>query len=108
VGFVDCINRADLDGLTRLMTEDHELIVLDEPPLEGRDANARAWRGYFTAFPAYVVHPGRFEVTGDHVTLFGTTTGSHLGLPDDEEMQLGVVWTADVVDGRLARWRISA
>jgi hypothetical protein len=108
VSFVDCINRGDLDGLTRLMTDDHELVVLDEPPLVGRDANADAWRGYFTSFSQYVIYPDRFEVKGDRISLFGTTTGSHLGLPDDEELQLGVVWTAEVVDGRLARWQISA
>jgi ketosteroid isomerase-like protein len=108
VSFLDCINRGDLDGLTRLMTDDHRLVVLDEPALVGRDANREAWLGYFTSFPRYVIHPGRFEVDGSRVTLSGTTTGSHLGLPDDEEMRLGVVWIAEVVDGRIACWQITA
>jgi ketosteroid isomerase-like protein len=50
VGFIDCINRGDVAGLTALMTEDHQLLVLDEPPVVGREANAAAWEGYATSF----------------------------------------------------------
>jgi hypothetical protein len=107
VSFVDCINRADLEGLARLMTEDHRLIVLDEPPVVGWRANEEAWRGYFSAFPQYVIHPRRFEVSGARVAVFGVTTGSHLGLPDEDEMGLGVVWIAEVVDGQLSYWRVA-
>jgi hypothetical protein len=39
VSFIDCIDRRDLSGLVDLMTDDHTLIVLDEEPLAGRDAN---------------------------------------------------------------------
>jgi hypothetical protein len=35
------------------------------------------------------------------------TTGCHLGLPDDEEMRLGVIWLAHVVDGRLSSWHVA-
>ena len=41
------------------------------------------------------------------VVVLGATTGSHLGLPDGEELALGVIWLADVVDGRLTRWQIA-
>ncbi len=51
VSFIDCINRGDLDGLTALMRPDHRLVVLDEQPVVGREANVEAWNGYFTAFP---------------------------------------------------------
>ena len=45
------------------------------------------------------------ERDGD-VAVLGHTTGSHLGLPDDEEEQQLVIWTARVVDGRLASWHL--
>ena len=106
VSFVDCINRGDLDGLAALMTDDHRLAVLDEDPVEGRDENVEAWRGYFGAFPTYVIHPSAFRAKGASVAVLGTTTGSHLGLPDEEEQQLTVLWVAEVVDGRVAEWRI--
>ena len=108
VSFVDCINRGDLDGLAALMTDDHRLLVLDEDPLVGRTANVEAWRSYFTAFPEYVILPRQMSTDGARVSVLGTTTGSHLGLPDDEEMRLEVLWRADVVDGALSSWQVAA
>jgi hypothetical protein len=32
------------------MTDDHALVVFDEPPLVGRAANVAAWRGYVERF----------------------------------------------------------
>jgi hypothetical protein len=107
VSFVDCINRGDLDGLVGLMTPDHRLVILDEEPLVGREANREAWAGYFAAFPEYVIHPRSLAAEGTQVRVVGTTTGSHLGLPDDEEMRLDVCWLAEVVEGRLSVWQVT-
>src|SRR5262245_46839352 len=106
VSFVDCINRGDLAGLGRLMTDDHQLGGLDEAPLGGRAANLAAWDGYFRGFPLYVVHPRHLAARGDTVAVLGTTTGSHLGLPDHEEQRLDVLWLAEVTGGRLRRWEV--
>ena len=38
--------------------------------------------------------------------MIGHTTGSHLGLADDEETKITVIWRAEVRDGRLAAWQI--
>jgi hypothetical protein len=43
---------------------------------------------------------------GDDVAVLGSTTGSHLGLPDHEERQLTVIWRATVRDGLLTLWQI--
>ena len=107
VSFLDCINRGDVDGLGRLMTDDHQLVVLDEPPLVGRDANLAAWDGYFTGFPLCVVYPRHLAAKGSTVAVLGTTTGSHLGLPDHEEQRLDVLWLAEVTHGQLSRWEIA-
>jgi ketosteroid isomerase-like protein len=106
LSFVDCINRGDLDGLAALMTPDHCLTVLAESPLPGREANVDAWRGYFTSFPEYVISPRHLAAEDGCVAILGTTTGSHLGLPDEDEERITVIWVADVRDGRLATWRI--
>jgi hypothetical protein len=106
VSFVDCINRGDLAGLGRLMTDDHQLVVLDEAPLVGREANVAAWHGYFTGFPLYVIYPRHLAARGSSVAVLGTTTGSHLGLPDHEEQRLDVLWLAEVTSGRLSRWEV--
>ena len=108
VSFIDCINRGDLDGLTALMRPDHRLVVMDEEPLVGQAANTSAWNGYFSSFPQHVIHARHIEANGSRVAVLGTTTGSHLGLPDDEERALGVIWLADVTEGSLASWQVAA
>jgi hypothetical protein len=104
--FIGCINHGDIDGLNALMTDDHTLQVFDEAPLIGRLANVEAWRGYASAFPHYVIYPHEFSEWGDAVAVLGHTTGSHLGLADDEEQKLTVIWFARVDSGRLSRWQI--
>ena len=106
IGFIDAINRGDVSRLAALMSPDHRLQVLQEPPVTGRDANRDAWQGYVTAFPDYVIYPDRLAHCGDDVAVLGRTTGSHLGLPDEEELQLTVIWRATVEDGLLTQWQI--
>jgi SnoaL-like domain len=107
IGFIDAINRGDVDRLVTLMSPHHRLQVLDEPPLDGREANRAAWHEYVTAFPDYVIYPDRFVDRGDDVLVLGGTTGSHLGLPDQEERELPVIWHATVRDGLLVLWQVA-
>jgi ketosteroid isomerase-like protein len=106
VSFVDCINRGDVDGLAALMTADHTLTVFAEAPLAGRDANVEGWRSYASSFPHYVIAPHRLSERADVVAIVGHTTGSHLGLPDDDERALTLIWLARVRDGLVAEWTL--
>ena len=106
IGFIDAINWGDVDRLVALMSPDHRLQVFQEVPVAGREANRDAWNGYVTAFPDYVIYPDRLVHRGDDVLVLGSTTGSHLGLPDQEERQLKVIWRATVHDGLLTLWQI--
>jgi ketosteroid isomerase-like protein len=106
ISFIDCVNRGDITGLGDLMTEDHQLLVLDESPLVGKDANLRAWHGYAALCPAYVIYPRQIRERDGVVAVLGHTTGSHLNLPDSEEAALTLIWLADVRDGALSLWRI--
>ena len=106
IGFIDAINRGDVDRLAALMSPGHRLQVLQEPPLDGREANRGAWDGYPTSFPGYVIYPDRIVHQGDDVLVLGSTTGSHLGLSDQEERQLKVIWRATVRDGLLTLWQV--
>ena len=107
VGFIDCINSGDIDSLAALMHDEHRLVVLDEEPLRGKAANVEAWKGYFSSFPEYVIYPRHVVASGHKVAVLGTTTGSHLGLPDEEEMNLPVIWIAEVTDGLLTLWQVA-
>ena len=106
IAFMDAISSADVDRMLELMTDDHVMRIVDEPPVNRSDALRSAWRGYFQAFPRYRVYIDRLAAEGNRVALLGHTTGSHLGLPDEEERHIPVIWTADVQDGRLASWNI--
>ena len=106
IGFIDAINRGDVDRLVAFMSPDHRLQVLQELPVTGREASRNAWNGYVTAFPDYVIYPDHLVDRGDDVLVLGRTTGSHLGLSDQEERQLKVIWRATVRDGRLTLWQV--
>lgn len=60
--------------------------------------------GYFASFPEYVIHPRCVADCGGTVAVLGHTTGSHLGLPDEEESTATLIWLATVVDGAVERW----
>jgi hypothetical protein len=88
------------------MTDDHHLDVFDEAPLVGRDANIQAWRGYAQTFPRYVIYPEQIAALHGVVAVLGYTTGSHLGLADDQEMIRRLIWRAEVTAGRLSAWQL--
>ena len=106
ISFIDRINRSDLDGLGKLMTVDHTLRIFDEQALVGRDGCVEAWRGYFASYPRYVIYPWRLAASGDTVAVRGSTTGSHLGLPDAEEISLSLIWLVTAVDGAVRSFRL--
>jgi SnoaL-like protein len=107
ISFIDCINRGDADGLGRLMTDDHELVVFDEEALRGKPASVEAWKGYEAAFPRYGIYPRAVtEPRPGWVAVLGNTTGSHFGLTDLEERALTLIWLAEVRNGQLRCWRL--
>ena len=106
ISFVDYINRGDVEALGELMTIDHALRVFDEPPIVGRAANIEAWRGYVASVPNYVVYPRRVAENEGTVAILGHTTGSHLGLGDDEESRLTLIWLAEITAGAVRSWSL--
>lgn len=106
LSFVDRINHGDSLGLAQLMSDDHRLEVFNEPPLIGRAENQKAWAGYFSDYPDYLIHPSRMAESGEAAAILGTTTGSHLGLPDSEERKLSLIWVARVRAGLVRAWQL--
>jgi ketosteroid isomerase-like protein len=106
VGFIDAINTADRAAFERLVGDGYYLKVFDEPVEEGRERGIEGMLGYCQSFPRYLIHPTRLAVKGDVVAVLGFTTGSHLGLPDEEESKLTLIWLASVRDGRVVSWTL--
>ena len=106
LGFIEAINRRDVDHLASLMADSHRLQVLNEAPLDGKNANVAAWKGYMTSYPRYVIYPHRIVERDGVVVVLGHTTGSHLELADKDEAKLTVIWRAQVTNGLLTTWEI--
>jgi hypothetical protein len=53
-----------------------------------------------------VVYPQRITEQVGVVAVLGCTTGSHLGLLDEEERRQTLIWVAEVVDGLLRSWTL--
>jgi DNA-binding PadR family transcriptional regulator len=106
MSFIECVNRRDVHGLGRLLTEDHELRVFDEARVVGRQANIEAWRGYFRSYPDYTIYSRAIAEREGTVAVLGHTRGSHLGLPDDEERRHTVIWLAVATGGQMQSWTL--
>ena len=83
------------------MTDDHDAARLRRAAV-AREGRERRPCGTATrrTFPAYTDRgpPGRRARQG-RVAVLGHTTGSHLGLPDEEEQELTLFWLAEVCGG---------
>lgn len=107
LAFVNYINAGDAQALASLMTAGHRLQIFEESPVVGRDANERAWAGYFESFPSYLIYPRQIADCSDGVVaVLGHTTGSHLGLSDADESRETLIWVAETYGGAVAGWTL--
>ena len=107
--FMDRINAADVDGLCRLMTEDHVFIDGLGNRTAGREKLRGAWKMYFAWFPDYrLSHEDVFQEQST-VAIFGTAGGTYAvngQLPKENYWEIPASWKAIVRDGRIAEWRV--
>lgn len=104
--FVGCINNQNLDGLVKLMTEDHRFIDYGGGVSRGREEMRKGWVGYFSAYPEYKIHVSKVTRSGNAVAIIGTTSGSHI--PPEIEAKETIIWIAEIENGLVAEWRIYA
>lgn len=105
--FVDMINTNDSTALKTLMSDDHIFIDLSGDEVRGKDLMQNAWEGYMTAFPEYHIYIEKLYEMDDKFVFIGTTTGSHLGLNDEEEFfNQSALWIAKIHRGLVSLWQI--
>jgi ketosteroid isomerase-like protein len=106
--FVECINSKDIDGIIGMLAPGHLFVDLEGNEYSFDATSGRAaWSGYFKLAPRYLIHVSSAHAVGDTAILRGRTTGSHLGLPREQELrEHALIWTAKVRAGKLADWRI--
>jgi hypothetical protein len=98
--FNDCINRRDIDGLSTLMTHDHVFIDFANNAISGKEQCVEAWKGFFRTFPDYCNHFERIFLVGSEAVIVGYSICSDIRLAGP------ALWTAKIVDGRIAEWRV--
>jgi len=98
--FNECINRADVEGLSVLMTEDHVFIDRENRVVNGRERMTDGWREFFCRFPDYRNTFDSMSSRGDRVVILGYAVWEEGGEPDH------VIWTATIRDDLVAEWRI--
>ena len=109
--FVDAINRADVDRMVELMTEDHLFVDSRDNMTTGKENMKQAWIGYFDLFPDY-----RIEITGmlekeSLVCMYGYASGTYKNLKDENNTyhwRIPAAWTANIENNRVKYWQVYA
>jgi ketosteroid isomerase-like protein len=102
VEFNAAINARDLDGLARLMTDDHQFVDTEEHTVLGKDACLESWRGFFDQFPDYRNVFTTLIPRDNVVLVIGYSTCSF------EPLDGPALWRAIVRDEKVAEWRVYA
>jgi ketosteroid isomerase-like protein len=95
------INGRDLDGLERLMTDDHAFIDSAGGRVEGKRSCLAAWRGFFDAYPDY-----RNEFASIVPANGGTVAVTGRSVCSEPALNGPALWTARIRDGLVCEWRV--
>ena len=98
--FNDCINNRDLDGLTRLMTDDHAFIDREGKVSQPKEAMVQGWKLFFEMYPRYKNIFNRVHSNDNLVAILGYAYWS------EEKTHDPVLWTALIVNDLVREWRI--
>jgi ketosteroid isomerase-like protein len=100
VGFNDCINSRDIEGLASLMSDDHRFVDADGAVISGKANCVAAWRGFFEAFPDYRNVFASMVIRDDVVIIVGYSECAEPSLAGP------AVWTATIREGAVVEWRV--
>jgi ketosteroid isomerase-like protein len=98
--FNACIGKHDLDGLAKLITDDHVFIDSAHNVVSGRENVLRAWEGFLILFPDYKNVFETIRAEDDHIVILGHSTCSEAALDGP------AIWTAKIADGAISEWRV--
>lgn len=98
--FNECINNQDLNGLARLMTDDHTFIDREGKANQSKKSMLQAWRHFFEMFPKYRNTFNRVESVDNIVVMLGHAYWS------EDQVYDPAIWTATIFNGLVREWRI--
>lgn len=98
--FNEFINNRDIQGLERLMTEDHTFIDSANNTDKGKKACLNAWRGFFQSFPDYKNIFENITAEKNVVKIIGYSTCSN------PVLEGSAIWTAKIKEDKVSEWRV--
>jgi hypothetical protein len=97
--FNEKINQRDLDGLVKLMTDDH-IFIDNSGDVDGN--MKEGWEGFFKNFPDYRNIFTSVTVTDNVAVMIGYSTCSN-----ERRLNGPSLWTAKIRGGRVSEWRVT-
>jgi len=108
---VSRINAHDVDGLCRLMTEDHLFVDSVNSRVRGRENMRSAWVLYFHMIPDFTIEIQEIMSNGQRVGLFGRARGTFSPdgmLSGKNRWEMPAAWRATVEGKLVSEWQIYA
>jgi ketosteroid isomerase-like protein len=106
--FVAAINRHDVDGIGRLMSEDCVYVDSDGTTYDDVEQMIQGWPGYFKMFPDYKIEITDTFVKGDTVALLGKASGTYTSdgtLRPENHWEIPAAWKAVVAGDKIKLWQ---
>jgi hypothetical protein len=98
--FNECINNQDVEGLARLMSEDHVFIDRDNNVTRSKKEMLKSWSKFFDMFPDYRNIFDRVDSRENVVVLRGFAYWS------EDNPHDAAIWKATIENDLVAEWRI--
>lgn len=109
--FVNALNRQDVDGLCKLMSDDHRFVDSLGTVVQGREKMRDGWAGYFRMVPDYTAIVNETFSEGATVVMLGTAQGTYAKdgrLSRENFWQTPAAWCAQIEDEKVVEWRVYA
>jgi ketosteroid isomerase-like protein len=103
-GFVDAINRHDVDALIDLMHPRHLFVDSLGNRVDGAARMQAGWRGYFNMCPDYWIRIDHAASESGIVFAVGEAGGTIDGVA----WRTPAAWKAAILEGRVQEWRVFA
>ncbi|MGB3715883.1 MAG: nuclear transport factor 2 family protein [Candidatus Promineifilaceae bacterium] len=98
--YIQFVNEGDLEGIASMTSSDLKFTDYAGDVFQEEDFMQK----YMVNFPEYQIHVHHALQGGDGIAIIGKTSGSHVE-PEVEEREI-LLWTAEVINGLIAEWRI--
>lgn len=109
--FIDSINKADLNRLSNLISENHVFIDSQGNKMKGKQNILDAWEEYFHLFPDYKIEAIESFRNADSVVLIGYASGTYQAdesNPDSNHWKVPAAWKAIVKNNKVEFWQVFA